>query len=402
MGIHAWHCLLDMVNATSTPEEIDYGLVGTQRDNVMATLESMTSTERCHMLISFCHVMALLASDVADAAEEVLAGEVEVTVERNGTAEEEAHDETGLMERYLKKKDSDGGPTTDGSVSGPSDAEDRARGTTAATADSSKGDLMALFDNPFELEIRSLVAALELVPAVRAQKRAVALLERLLFQFGPTGGSRDKWPEGLTILESALVTFLPEGAMGDSNMMSYATLDPQEQDFVDYWWGLLMRQLRKFIDGPDWPKREVEVAPTRTHVDEEDLALSEEELDLIRRMEEEDKAGTAERAGNEYQRLLDSQEEDSIRASQASLQADAARYRDWEQWLVAEEMRSPERQRPGNVTLELQGRVDEGPWQTMSWTMQAGQSVSLRLAWRGGVTSSGPSSPRKRPHHGSP
>ena len=144
---------------------------------------------------------------------------------------------------------------------------------------------MALFDNPFELEIRSLVAALELVPAVRAQQRAVALLERLLFQFGPTGGSRDKWPEGLTILESALVTFLPEGIMGDSNMMSYATLDPQEQDFVDYWWGLLMRQLRKLIDGPDWPKREVAVAPTRTHVDGEDLALSEEELDLIRRME---------------------------------------------------------------------------------------------------------------------
>ena len=80
-------------------------------------------------------------------SEEVLAGEVEVTVERGGSREEEAHDESGLMERYLKKKDSDSDrdgmlletttPTREGSASGSLDVAGRARGTTRGSAASS-------------------------------------------------------------------------------------------------------------------------------------------------------------------------------------------------------------------------------------------------------------------------
>ena len=215
-------------------------------------------------------MMALLASDVADATEEVLASEVEVAVEGEdlGDAYEEPDDPT-TMEPFLLKQssdESDKGPAVRSLSSGDRVLQPH-RLTSAtggpSTSTRSEGEFTQLFQNQLEHEIRSFVAALELVPGPVARERAQALTERLLLQFRPTGGA---------ILESALVTSLSEGVFEESHMMTYATLSAQEQDFVDYWWGLLMRQLRKYIDGPAGLRRET-VPPVvhRRHVAAEGL-----------------------------------------------------------------------------------------------------------------------------------
>ena len=49
--VHAWHCLLNMTSATTTPDQIDYGLVGSQHDNVM---ESWKACLRLKDAICWC------------------------------------------------------------------------------------------------------------------------------------------------------------------------------------------------------------------------------------------------------------------------------------------------------------------------------------------------------------
>ena len=131
LGIHAWHILTDMVSAhDDPPEDLNYGFRPEQRMNVEATLEHMSSSDRVHMLLSFCRMMALMLNEVAAIGEQVVgAGE---TAELEGENETE---ETGLMERFLIKSH-----------------EDR---QTTKPDDSGVGGLHEVFQTPYEMHLRT-------------------------------------------------------------------------------------------------------------------------------------------------------------------------------------------------------------------------------------------------------
>ena len=167
MGIHVWHILADMASAhDDPPENLSYGLRPTQRLNVEATLDRMTDGERVHMLISFVRMVALLLNDVAAIAEQVVgANDIEGT-EGAGDEEEEG-DEAGLMEKFLVK------PST----------------KAAEPKEDTKGprQLDEIFASQFELQLRTLISALELGSGTTMTQRAKALLERLKLRYGHGG-----------------------------------------------------------------------------------------------------------------------------------------------------------------------------------------------------------------------
>ena len=104
--------------------------------------------------------------------------------------------------------------------------------------------LTELFGNAFELEVRSVVAAMELSEGGMATRRASALLRTIRLQYGLR--SREDIPDMLTLLESAMVTFLPES--GDVEDVDFNDLPAQDQDFVEYWWGMLSASSRVPVD----------------------------------------------------------------------------------------------------------------------------------------------------------
>ena len=138
LGIHAWHAILDMVDPMTAPENITYGMVAHQMDNLEATLVSMNAVERTYMLCSFLRMLSLLVTDVADVAERILAAKDVVEVVPDADGEE---DGTSLMERYVVSKagDASGPPTR-----------------------SSASLVQQVFQAPAEMELRALVSALEL------------------------------------------------------------------------------------------------------------------------------------------------------------------------------------------------------------------------------------------------
>ena len=93
-AIHAWHASL----FTEAPTEIEYELAPHQRDNVRATLESMSARQQCQMLTSFLRMMSLLISEVADAMDDVTG-----TDDGPGGHDTGHDDRSDLMQRFLIK-----------------------------------------------------------------------------------------------------------------------------------------------------------------------------------------------------------------------------------------------------------------------------------------------------------
>ena len=168
------------------------------------------------MLCSFLRMLALLVTDMAAVAERVLAADdvVEVVPDADGEG-----DGTSLMERFVISKTGEAPRSLTGS---------------------STSLVQQVFQAPAEMELRALVSALELGDSATAQARARAMLQRTRLRFGINVQSRETQPQLVLLLESALLTFLPDGADVGSHD-EYATLDAQDQDFVEYWWGLLYR-----------------------------------------------------------------------------------------------------------------------------------------------------------------
>ena len=305
-------------------------------------MEDMSMRERFQMITSFMHMLALLVSEIGDICETIVPDEPE-------GGDEEEEDVSNLMERLLAK-----GPAAEPSAS--SKEEDK---------------LVDLFGNTFEMELRSLVAALELSEGAVARRRAGSLLQRIRLQFGDRGEDRQGMPEIVGLLESAMITFLHEEGPGED--AGYLDIPFQDQDFVDYWWGLLFRQLQGNAMPTSTASKGAATRPTQTDtLDEEGLNLAADELDLMRELERQEQSmrPPEARADKEFKVYQDSQESDThARAEEWLREREAAAYRDWQTWEMERELRAPrQRARPGQVRLHIQGGV---VWPSTSWASTA-------------------------------
>ena len=316
MGIHVWHILADMASAhDDPPENLTYGLRPTQRLNVEATLDSMSDGERVHMLISFVRMVALLLNDVAAIAEQVVGANDIEEAEGAGAAEEE-DDEAGLMEKFLIKPSA-------------KDAESKAGVTSPRQLDE-------IFASQFELQLRTLISALELGSGTTMMQRAKALLERLRLRYGHSGSETIQYH--IELMTSALVTFLPQDEEISEYRDTFEKLGLQDRDFVEYWWHLLDPHLRG--DGnPGTASSSAAPVPSPVVPVPAPAELTEEELSLIRQYEEEDRMARTKldreefekRAQEECQQVIDSQEADSQRMGESLAQSlEASRFRDWD------------------------------------------------------------------------
>ena len=362
-GIHAWHAMLGMVNPMEAPDRFDYGFTGYQQQNIRASLSDMNMRERFQMITSFLQRVALMLTEIADIS-------AEIVPEGTDNDEDLEGDDSHFMERYLTR--------TTPMISTPPPQQNR---------------LTELFGNAFEMELRSLVAAMELSEAGLAKRRAGALLRRIRMQYGLR--SRDEMPDTVILLESAMVTFLPDS--GEGGDVDFHDLPAQDQDFVEYWWSMLFRQLQGASADQSRPSSSVEARPTqRDTIDEEDLNLAADELQLMRQLEQQELAQRRrpeEVAREEFREFEESQDSEAqARADDWLRQREASEYRNWEQWEVAQELKPPRRVGRGQVRVRVQGGVTwpstswastaatgSGPTQTMEWTMEHGQCLQMRV-----------------------
>ena len=190
---------------------------------------------------------------------------------------------------------------------------------------------------------------------------------------------REEMPRRLETLESALITFLPDGYEDDDTQYYYQSLRPEDRDFIDYWWRLLHRFLREehVQEGAmEDLSQQGEVAPTQIA----DYSLAEEEKKLMQYFDDREKRLADRVAEEEYASLRDSQAEDEALDARAMSQDSAARYRDWEEWELqrAMELSAPKFRRD-DVRIVVRGYVDEVQAQSMQWTVRAHQNVCLRM-----------------------
>ena len=88
----------------------------------------------------------------------------------------------------------------------------------------------------------------------------------------------------------------------------------------------------------------------------------------------------------EYQCLLDSQDADSQQMADDLLKSrEAERFRDWERWEVEHAMNQPKHP-DGMISVQIKGRVDGGPSQTMAWFMAPSSALCVEVA----ITPPGP------------
>ena len=93
----------------------------------------------------------------------------------------------------------------------------------------------------------------------------------------------------VSLLESKMGTFLPEEGFDEGT--NYLDIPSQDLDFVDYWWGLLFRQLQGSNRSTPAASKGPATRPTQTDtLDEEDLNLAADELDLMRELERPEKS----------------------------------------------------------------------------------------------------------------
>ena len=293
LGVHAWHVLLHMIDVHTAPRQLQYGLARHQADNVRASLQDMNAAERLHLMSSFLRMIALLTSDVADIVGEVLQG--------GGTHPE--GDDSALMQRFLKK-------TNEGDKGDDLDETEKMDATEGSETKSG-----GLRGDPFEMEVRALVSALEIAAADTSMKRARAMVERLRMRMGLFSATRRHDGGPLEALESALITFLPESweAELEDNVYHYEGLAFSDRDFVDYWWKVVTRRLRGVIESGSSNSGAasstqaplVAMSPRQTY---EGTNVTEEELQLIAELERAERQDAEVPAANEYAQMIESQE----------------------------------------------------------------------------------------------
>ena len=223
LGVAAWRALLDMTSPMDPITEPESGLTSSQRENIMATFQNMPPLQIAHLLGSFLRTIAVVCHEVADCLEESI------------DAGAEQDDETSLMHRYLKKSE-DKNP--DEATLGPGATE--------------KGTDVPLFGSAVELQLSTIVSALEIMSRHTAARRARAIRQHLHLLYLGREGSHRGLPEEAGWVDSAMVTFLEDG--GDTSEADFGEepeepLVGQDKEFVDYWWRVLHRHLPLRDDG---------------------------------------------------------------------------------------------------------------------------------------------------------
>ena len=371
LGVHAWRVLLDMADPFAAPPAASYGLHEHQRRNIRASLESMNSRQQCQLLSSFLRMLQMLIAEVAGLLEENL-GSDDVVVQAEGDLE---GDESGLMHRFLLKpgdviNEQRSGATSSTSVTPAHREPGSAEETNAETVRQLLGD-------PFEMEVRAMVAALELGSPGASRARAQGLLERAKLQFGVGLLPRDALPSGLEQLESALLTFLPSGYEDEDEVYYFQNMPPSHKDFIDYWWRLMFRYLRQ----DQTQQADTSTAGT-TLVSQEDYALADEEMRLMKELDDVEKREAKVIAESEFAALQDSQaSEDAAFADRAEQVRAAGRYRDWEEWELAQAMQRPPKKATSGTSPGSVERVREcDVCSEYAVTMHTNQTLSLRLS----------------------
>ena len=174
LGVHAWRVLLDMADPFAAPPAASYGLHEHQRQNIRASLESMTSRQQCQLLSSFLRMLQMLIAEVAGLLEETFGSE-DVVVQSEGDPE---GDEAGFMHRFLVKPgdEVDTFPTGSSSSASRPPVEIRQDADGEANAQTVK----QLLGDPFEMAVRAMVSTLEIGSPETSRARAQGLLARVL------------------------------------------------------------------------------------------------------------------------------------------------------------------------------------------------------------------------------
>ena len=150
------------------------------------------------------------------------------------------------------------------------------------------------------------------------------------------------------------MTFLPDDAeVGPHD--EFGRLGPQDQDFVEYWWGLLYRQIQAMHEGPA-PPPAVETTGPSPAADRDGLDITPEELEMIRMLEREEFHRDA--AAHDIAAYQDSQD--------AAASGDGMA-------LGSQSAMS------GGVRVHLHGEVDSGSSRALTWTMMPGQTFCVRM-----------------------
>ena len=238
---------------------------------------------------------------------------------------------------------------------------------------------------------------MELSDVTVARRRAEAMLQRIALRFR-THATREGVPEAVEQMESAMVTFAPRVEVGQ---IVFNDLPAEDQDFVEYWWGILFRRLCAEGEVPSVGATESgEEHPrggdTSSHrrkggardelLDDEELNLAADELDLMRRMDEQESNKKRRMAEVEYQRYQDSQEKDTQQEADTWLrEKEAAQHQAWEDWQVNEALtESCKAVVPDRFRLRLRGEISAGTGssssqQSMEWLLQPGDTLCLNL-----------------------
>ena len=373
LGVHAWHVLLNMVSALEAPVEPEYGLSPEQHANIRATFSDMGTTEIAHMVGSFLRFVAILSHDVADALEEA--------IENNEPPERPEADDAEFMQRFLKKADEDKSSSKGGETE-------------------SMGSTVPVFGSAVEMQISTVVSALEVMPTHTAERRVMGLLQRLNLQYRlQEVGTRAMIPQEVLLVESALVTFT------DGVEVDYlANMVGQDKEFVDYWWRVLGRHLPRGTLGEDapsgsasWdtylvPSKATLPAPARfskplrsTQLDVDELDGSQDEVMLATRLDEHEKQSDARGVPQPEQgpQQVELTSEEHLR----ELRDAARRYQRWEDDVVEQAMcRKKPRQAQDRIRVVLCGEIcDQGSsstsqGQTSTWSLRPGETIRLTMS----------------------
>ena len=104
---------------------------------------------------------------------------------------------------------------------------------------------LSLFGSAIELQVRAIISTLEIAEGGKAKIRAGALLQRLRAMYAKGFQSRDELGNDIIMVESALVTFLPDGYEDEE---IEHIVEGQDKEFVEYWWRMLARHLPTAAD----------------------------------------------------------------------------------------------------------------------------------------------------------
>ena len=415
---HAWHCLLDMADPMTTvpSSNWEYGLRETGRQNVRASFASMPRLERERMLVSLLRTMSLILQDIADSVQ---------AAEADRGEEEVEGDETGLVQTGLtgdKKRK----------------LEDSSR----------KVDVTGLVGTTSERMARSLVSALERMNVDEARRCAQGILVRLQEHYGFGEVMPGNMPMEVEGLVSAMVTFgaevgvpdaddmtkqdhfftthwwgmlqhqLPSsGSMPGSLSLSSSSRGPETTGgrrsvpFVSLQGTSGQVDLNSSQTGAAVEtveatavEKEVEDAPASTahalpgrvgdlcggdREDREAHACDHERADQVAEGQGPVHAESCVlREGRIAGEGRECQSDDSLGFTEVQMEVEkwrAARYREWEEWLVRDEMSNPAgRPRPGGMRVTIKGGVRSaggllGVTQTMGFELRPDETVDLSL-----------------------